>query len=328
MQVCNHQKEGWNTWCGDFLYPFCNHQKSLKKIIFAIFFVGIFASSLTAQNLEMPAMPEMPSMPDMPSTSASGSFYRPTFPTSSSSKKTRDSATEAKSTTTETLLTDGTTTSDRLTSFLTGDSSTLTASDISSLYDAGLFSDILGLGTTSSSKSSLSGTNGTNGTNALLQEVLTSLNELKDEQKKSSAAEKEILQNTQADSETFKQREPSILRFKINGYNIADSLTKVFFSQPEADGTFLLTADRKYYSNQKAMTETFYMLFETVSSKGTTVSYKVQPAIVQNTKNENSFVYKLMNHHNLTAEKTGNLVVMHLNDDDLTADILLDIDKR
>lgn len=305
----------------------CNHQKLLKKAFFSFFLTGIFGQGLfcqmvSAQNLEMPTMPEMPSMPDMPSTSASGSFYRPTFPTSSSSKKTADSTTEAKSTTTETLLTDGTTTSDRLASFLTGDSSTLTASDISSLYDAGLFSDILGLGTTYNSKSSLSGTN------ALLQEVLTSLNELKDEQKKSSAAEKEVLQNTQTDSETFKQREPSILRFKINGYNIADSLTKVFFSQPEADGTFLLTADRKYYSNQKAMTETFYMLFETVSSKGTTVSYKVQPAIVQNTKNENSFVYKLMNHHNLTAEKTGNLVVMHLNDDDLTADILLDIDKR
>ena len=76
------------------------------------------------------------------------------------------------------------------------------------------------------------------------------------------------------------------------------------------------------------MTETFYMLFKTVSSAGSSVSYKVQPSIVQSSKNENSFVYKLMSKHDLTAEKTGNLVVMHVNDDNLTADMLLDIDKR
>lgn len=270
-----------------------------------------------SQSIEMPAMPDMP---EMPTTSIGGSFYTPSFPSKMMNKKPSKKEEVSK---TETLLSDGTSTNDVLASLLSNNS-TLTATDISSLYDSGLFTDISSL----NSASSLSSYATSSTTNILLQQVLNSLNELKSEQKKATPAEKTILENTKADSETFKSREPSILRFKINGYDIADSLTKIFFSEPEADGTFLLTADRKYYANQKAMTETFYMLFKTVSSKGSTVSYKVQPTIVQDQKNDNSYVYKLMSVKDLTAEKTGNLVVIHYNGDNLTADMLMDIDKH
>lgn len=297
--------------------------KKFSMLILAALLAGAGNACLFGQSIEMPAMPEAPAMPSMPSVSGSGSFYTPTFPSSSGTSKSASAKTDSSTKSSETVLSDGTTTSDVLSSLLGVNTSTLTASDISSLYDSGLFSRLSGLDSTSSLSSySTSAT-----TNVLLQQVLNSLNDLKSKQNNASAAEKQVLENTQTDSETFKQREPTILRFKINGYNIADSLTKVFFSEPEADGSFLLTADRKYYSNQKLMTETFYMLFKTVSSTGSSVFYKVQPAIVQDNKNENSFVYKLMNKHNLTAEKTGNLVVMHVNDD-LTADMLLDIDKR
>lgn len=297
--------------------------KKFSMLILAALLAGAGNACLFGQSIEMPAMPEAPAMPSMPSVSGSGSFYTPTFPSSSGTSKSASAKTDSSTKSSETVLSDGKTTSDVLSSLLGVNTSTLTASDISSLYDSGLFSRLSGLDSTSSLSSySTSAT-----TNVLLQQVLNSLNDLKSKQNNASAAEKQVLENTQTDSETFKQREPTILRFKINGYNIADSLTKVFFSEPEADGSFLLTADRKYYSNQKLMTETFYMLFKTVSSTGSSVFYKVQPAIVQDNKNENSFVYKLMNKHNLTAEKTGNLVVMHVNDD-LTADMLLDIDKR
>ena len=297
--------------------------KKFSMLILAALLAGAGNACLFGQSIEMPAMPEAPAMPSMPSVSGSGSFYTPTFPSSSGTSKSASAKTDSSTKSSETVLSDGTTTSDVLSSLLGVNTSTLTASDISSLYDSGLFSRLSGLDSTSSLSSySTSAT-----TNVLLQQVLNSLNDLKSKQNNASAAEKQVLENTQTDSETFKQREPTILRFKINGYNIADSLTKVFFSEPEADGSFLLTADRKYYSNQKLMTETFYMLFKSVSSTGSSVFYKVQPAIVQDNKNENSFVYKLMNKHNLTAEKTGNLVVMHVNDD-LTADMLLDIDKR
>lgn len=293
----------------------CNVKKSVLLIASSVLLTSVF----WAQGINMPAMPEMPSMP---STSLDGTFYTPSFPSQTGTKKKSKSKTE-ESEKTETILTDGTTTTDILSSLL-GSSSTLTASDISSLYDSGLFTNVSSL----ESANSLSAYTTSSTTNILLQQVLNNLNELKAEQKKASAAEKEVMQNTKADSETFKHREPAILRFKINGYDITDSLTTVFFSEPEADGSFLLTADRKYYANQKSLTETFYMLFKTVSSKGSTVSYKIQPTIVQDQKNDNSFVYKLMEQKNLTAEKTGNLVVMHFNGDNLTADMLLDIDKR
>ena len=140
--------------------------------------------------------------------------------------------------------------------------------------------------------------------------------------------EKNELNATKTDSENFKKREPSILRFKINGYNIADSLTKVFFSDTEPDGSFLLTGDRRYFVNQQVRTETFYMLFKTIGSNGSTLTYRVQPTLVQDHKNENSYVYKLSGVKNLTAEKTGNLVVIHYSGDSVNADLLLDIDSN
>jgi len=291
---------------------------NLTKKVALVFATLCFSVMLSAQELEMPSMPEMP---EMPSTSLNGTFYTPSFPTKMMNNKKKTTKNETSKT--ETVLTDGTSTNDVLTSLL-GNSSTLTASDISTLYDSGLFSNISSLDSTSA----LSSYSTASTTNILLQQVLNSLNDLKTEQKNVSPAEKNVLEKTKTDSENFKTREPSILRFKINGYNISDSLTKVFFSEPEADGTFLLTADRKYYANQKAMTETFYMLFKTVSTKGSTVSYKVQPTIVQDQKNDNSYVYKLMSVKDLVAEKTGNLVVIHYNADNLNADMLLDIDKK
>jgi len=296
--------------------PVC---KAKKIFVFVNTVFISMASFLWAQSITMPSMPEMPTMPTVTTGSA---FYTPSFPSNSLNRK-QENKSEKKTDTNETVISSGSTTSDVVSSLLNANSSTLTAQDISNLYDFGLFSNISGLDTNALSKYSTS-----TSTNVLLQQVLNSLNELKEEQKKVSLAEKEAMQKAQTDSETFKQRVPVILRFKINGYNITDSLTKVFFSEPEADGTFLLTADRKYYSNQTLMSETFYMLFKTVSSTGSSISYKVQPSIVQDNKNENSFVYKLMSQHNLTAEKTGNLVVMHVNDGGLTADMLLDIDKR
>ena len=88
-----------------------------------------------------------------------------------------------------------------------------------------------------------------------------------------------------------------------------------------------LTGDRKYFVGQQVRTETFYMLFKTVSSNGSSLTYRVQPSIVQDMRNENSYVYKLANVKNLTAEKTGNLVVIHYVGSDVTTDLLLDIDK-
>lgn len=276
---------------------------------------------LFAQS-QIPTMPTMPSMPDMPEVG--GGFYRPTVPNpkkTEAKKNAENQNTEEKK---ETVISDAKTKQNTLSSLLDGDiNNLLSANDISTLYDSGMFGSL----------SSLSGANtiayGANSstTNILLNQILGSLEGLKEEQKKVSPAEAQNLEDIRQDSETFKTRSPAILRFKINGYNIADSLTASFFSEPENDGSFLLTADRKYYANQRMLNETFYMLFRTTKSAGSVTTYEVVPTIAQEVKNPYSFVYKFCKKEGITAEKTGNLVVIHFEDGDITADMLLDIDK-
>ena len=290
------------------------------------------AGSVTvfAQSMEMPSMPSMSSltMPDMPSISSptmDGKFYKPSVPQhyTPSSTSSDSASTETKST--ETVLSDATTTDDLLLTLLTN-SNLLTASDISGLYDTGSFdtlssiSGITGLTGTSVNTSNLS-------TTLLLREILQKLNELKVEQKTAGAAEQEVYAAKLQDSETFRTRNPSVLRFKINNYSIKDSITETFFSEPEPDGSFLLTGDRKYFVNNKSCSETFYMLFKAVKSNGSTTTFSVTPTIAQGTENKSSYVYKLCQCKDITAEKTGNLVVVHYDNNGVTADLLLDIDK-
>lgn len=277
-----------------------------------------------SESMEMPEMPKMPvlsSSPEVSMPSLNGTFYKPSIPKPvQQPKEPEDNQTSESLQTKQSILSDATTTNDIYTTLL-NNSSILTADDISSLYDSGLFTNVSSLGT-----SALTGYSQDATTNLLLQQVLTNLNELKTEQKNTTVAEKEALINTQADLQTFKKREPNILRFKINGYDIKDSLTTVFFSEPEADGTFLLTADRKYFADHKTRTETFYMLFKAVKDSGSYVSYEVQPSVVQDYKNENSFIYRLSELNDLEAEKTGNMVVLHCSNG-LNVDLLVNIDK-
>ena len=125
-------------------------------------------------------------------------------------------------------------------------------------------------------------------TSLLLREILQKLNDLKIEQNSASAAQQEAYAAKAQDSETFKERNPGILRFKINNYSIKDSITQEFFSEPEPDGSFLLTADRKYFLNNRACTETFYLLFKAVKSNGSSTTFSVTPSIAQGTENKNS----------------------------------------
>ena len=173
-------------------------------------------------------------------------------------------------------------------------------SDLSSLYNIG----------------NLTGKNDAS-TNVLLQQILTSLEDLKKNQTNTSV----VSNNTDI------QNKPSVLRFKINGYDIKDSLTTIYFSNREHDGSFLLTADRRYIADKKVRTETFYLLFKTKETSGNMLTYEVSPSITQDSKNENSFIYKLASQKNLTATKTGNLVVLKSASRDCTADLLLDLNE-
>ena len=294
-------------------------------VIAAAFFVNALAFT---QAMEMPEMPSI-SMPDMPTISSptmDGKFYRPSVPQQKQTKvsSSNNKAAEPKKNT-EAVLSDARSTEDLLQSLLTN-SNLLSAGDISGLYNSGSFDTLSSL-TNLTGKTNTAGSSSDLSTNLLLREILDKLNDLKAEQNSASAAEQELYAAKQQDSETFKKRKPSILRFKINNYSVKDSITQEFFSEPEPDGSFLLTADRKYLLNNRSCTETFYLLFKAIKSNGSSTTFSVTPSIAQGSENKNSYVYKMCQQKDITAQKTGNLVVVHYNNNGVAADLLLDIDK-
>lgn len=288
-----------------------------RIIIYSFLFIETFFAFSQALDMpQMPSMPEVLSMPEISSPTVDGSFYTPSVPTIPKKPEVEKTKMEkGADTVTKKTITESTSPESVLSSLLTNNTA-LTAQDISSLYDYGLFSDISSLNTNTQNVS----------TNVILNQILSSLDELKKEQKNVSSSEKESLNKIKEDSQVFKSKEPSILRFKIDGYDMIGSLTTVFFSDTEPDGTFLLTADRKYSANQKIRNETFYILFKAKKTSGGSTSYDVIPSIVQDYTNENSFIYKLTQQKNLEAGKTGNLVVMHFSGD-INIDLLLNLDN-
>lgn len=291
--------------------PVCN-----KKSFFVAGFFSLFCSLIGAQSIQMP---EMPKMPEISAPELGGSFYKPSIPYSPATKKTNEKKeTESTETSNETILTDGTTTNDFLAEFVKSNN-ILSSNDITSLYDTGSFSDLSSLLNSATNKQS---------SDALLKEILKSLQELKTEQKKLSLSQKQELNNHQSDNAIFKTRNPNVLRFKLKNHNLLDSLDSVFISTLEPDGTFLFTADRKLNKNGKNHSETIYLLFKTQKNNGSTVKYEVQPTIMQDKENKDSYLYKLAQNNDLAASKTGNLVVINSKTGDFQIDILLDIDQQ
>ena len=198
----------------------------------------------------------------------------------------------------------------------------ITASDISGMYDLGMFGSITGL------YGNNNNTNTTATTDVLLGQILESLEELKKNNVNSSGQQQVNLRDSKTDNSNFKKRDPQVLRFKVNGFNIKDSFVTVFFSDVEADGTFLLTADRVYYVNQTERSETIYLLFKTVKSNGSVTTYEVVPTVSQDYENTTSSMYKMAQAASYRAEKTGNMVSLHYSEPGFSLDVLLNLDGQ
>lgn len=213
-------------------------------------------------------------------------------------------------------------------------SNQLTAGDISSLDSMGLLGNLSGLFSgIQSGAASNKGKNSVladsvvysaNGANSkALEQILTELSELKAQVSQNgvlSSKENSAFINTQ-------KVEPKILRFNVNGHDLLSSFRKTFFSEQEADGTFLLTGDRKYVADGKNRSETFYFLFKTIGVENGITKYVVTPALSQDSENTHSFLYQLVNAPELTAQRTGNLVTLRVNEEDWKMDVLLSLDK-
>ncbi len=205
-------------------------------------------------------------------------------------------------------------------------SNLLTAGDLSNLSGLGLFGTVSNLlsnshGLNSSNSKSeanlyqnLAGENLLINQNSsdskILAQILSELSELK-----SSNTENGVLRSENKDGfSNAAKTEPKILRFNVNGYDILSTCKKIYFSEQESDGTFLLTGDRKYFSANKSRSETFYFFFNSKGSDGGITKYKVTPAVSQDSENTYSFLYGLTQKNELEAERTGNLVTLRSND--------------
>ena len=166
--------------------------------------------------------------------------------------------------------------------------------------------------------------------NILLSQILQKLEELQNQIDKMNEVSKPINEQTKNETQTSQNQiseenvensvSKKILRFKINNYDLTKSFTTLFFSEPEKDGSFLLTGDRTYNLYGKQMTETFYMLFKNENGN----NFEVAVALNQNDENPNSFLYKFAKDSPYKSQRTGNLFFINSNKNDLKVDILIE----
>lgn len=189
----------------------------------------------------------------------------------------------------------------------------LTAWDIASLDGMGLVGS---LSTLTNRKQNLPTTD-----SALLAQILTELSELK----------AKVMADGQNRSETLlpsaeKSDKPHILRFNVNGTDILPTCRNIFVSSQETNGSFLITGDRKFFSDGAGKNETFYFYFRANGNKNGITTYSVAPVLSQDSENAQSPLYKLTQKNSLTANRTGNFVTVRETDSDWNIDILISLD--
>ena len=290
--------------------------------------------SAVSQKMSFPQNPDSPRSPQKPSVAAAAGTSQTSSP---------NAARSAAKTAAGNLTGKGAGSSLRNASLSAADISTL-----SSLLGSGNLFSAQGLGGLLSIPGTISGTSansgggalagilsgqpnaadlyGQNQTAVLLQAVIEKLDALQktvDLQKTANSGSSEA--DTKQAGKQDKQG-GRILRFVAGNYNILPSCTAVFISQPETDGSFLLTGDRKYRSENSAAGkiygETFYFLFKAAGG-GT---FNAAFSLSQQPENPDSPLYALTRASFLQAVRTGNLVTMRVLAENVQTDLLLDID--
>ena len=264
-----------------------------------------------------------PSMPTVSSPTIGSGFYVPTFQnqglnvgkkkdSKSESNDGSDQAEEKKSEVAKKLP------------------STLTASEISALSSMGLLGNITG----SALPGSIYTTQTTSETKEILEKVLTEIEEIKKNTKELPAAKPVTIVasapvvSSNTLSSAAEKASSRILRFSVNNYDILKTCGKIYISDIQHDGSFLVTGDRRYMSDGKHRTETFHMLFKNSSGEHSAVNYNAATSVTQDYLNEYSFLYQLSKRPQLSAVRTGNLVTMRTNDQDWKMELLIDLGEK
>lgn len=148
--------------------------------------------------------------------------------------------------------------------------SALSAKDISLLKEQGFSSDI------NSMIFSLSSSDNSQETKVLLNKILAEIEKIKDESGKENGKKKapEVSAASAKEEKLPEKAKARLLRFSVNGYDILRTCRKIYISEVQLDGTFLITGDRVYSSDRKNRTETFHILFKSSPSESGTLNYK------------------------------------------------------
>ncbi|GMO55382.1 MAG: hypothetical protein Ta2A_00180 [Treponemataceae bacterium] len=323
--------------CGSLAEVFQKLKFLKSSIVFFLFFVfcvahNVFAqSSQQSQSKPQISAPEV-SMPTVSAPSMGGSFYRPQVPgrNDKSSTKSNDnsdmSPNSAANAQNNSLSSSGnsfagSTANPQIPPF--GISQLGQGDDaLNPLYN--ISADAISrLGDVYGSKLlNSTGLSNSFDTNTMLNTVMTRLQALENE----NAARKTASSQAQSAKAPFSRDNdtivPAILRFTINGTNILSTCKTVYFSHPEESGTFLLTGDRRVVADGRAQIETFYILFNAVRDSRTgRTSFETALTV---SGSGNTLLNRFADYGTASAALTGNLVSLHIDENDLRVDLLID----
>lgn len=202
--------------------------------------------------------------------------------------------------------------------------SALSAKDISLLNEKGFSSDI------NSMIFSLSSSDNSQETKILLNKILAEIEKIKDKSSQDNSKKKtaEVSAAPAKEEKLPEKAKARLLRFSVNGYDILRTCRKIYISEVQLDGTFLITGDRVYSSDGKNRTETFHILFKTSPNENGTLNYKAAANVTQDYLNENSFLYQLSKFESLPAMRVGNLVSMRTEDPNWKLELLIDLGEQ
>lgn len=202
--------------------------------------------------------------------------------------------------------------------------SALSAKDISLLNEKGFSSDI------NSMIFSLSSSDNSQETKILLNKILAEIEKIKDKSSQDNSKKKtaEVSAAPAKEEKLPEKAKARLLRFSVNGYDILRTCRKIYISEVQLDGTFLITGDRVYSSDGKNRTETFHILFKTSPSENGNLNYKAAANVTQDYLNENSFLYQLSKFESLPAMRVGNLVSMRTEDLNWKLELLIDLGEQ
>ncbi|WP_294015945.1 hypothetical protein [uncultured Treponema sp.] len=294
-------------------------QISKKSIVLALSIATLFNAS--AQSTPFSSITS-PSMPTVSSPEIGNGFYSPgsVLKPEYSKNASQNNSSQSEKTKAENKNAESSNAKSEMQKKIL---SALSAKDISLLNEKGFSSDI------NSMIFSLSSSDNSQETKILLNKILAEIEKIKDKSSQDNSKKTDEVSAAPAKEEKLPEKAKArLLRFSVNGYDILRTCRKIYISEVQLDGTFLITGDRVYSSDGKNRTETFHILFKTSPNENGTLNYKAAANVTQDYLNENSFLYQLSKFESLPAMRVGNLVSMRTEDPNWKLELLIDLGEQ